>query len=104
MTEASEDEVLPLIYRPTRSQPREDTRTEFQKNLAVCLILISAGLERLAFYSLAGNLTFFLDSKTIQWHFPHTIIAPLIFLGNESNKISIKIFDFLEKVQVTFRH
>jgi hypothetical protein len=91
MTEASENEALPLLFRPTRSPPRADTRTEFVKKLAVCLILISAGLERLAFYSLAGNLTFFLDSKTIQWHFPHTIIAPLIFLGNKTNQ-SNKIY------------
>jgi hypothetical protein len=90
MNEATEDEVHPLILRPNRISARVDTRTALQKNLAVCLILISAGLERLAFYSLAGNLTFFLDSKIIRWNFPHTIIGPLIFLGNktkESNKI-----------------
>jgi hypothetical protein len=83
MIEATEDEVVPLIFRPNRILPKTDTRTPFQRNFAVCLILISAGFERLAFYSLAGNLTFFLNSKLIKWRFPHTIIAPLIFLGSK---------------------
>ena len=87
MAETVGDELTPLISRSTRIAPRTDTRTSWQRNLAVCLILLSAGLERLAFYSLAGNLTFFLDSKTIQWTFPDTIIAPLIFLGNRKNSI-----------------
>ncbi len=90
MTEVSTDEIVPLISRPNRIQ----SRTPFQRNLAICLILISAGLERLAFYSLAGNLTFFLDSKIIQWSFPHTIIAPLIFLGNRIEIYQKKIFYF----------
>ena len=86
MSEVTEDEIAPLLLRPNRLTPKVDTRTSFQRNLAVCLILISAGLERLAFYSLAGNLTFFLDSKLIKWRFPNTIIAPLIFLGNQKTK------------------
>lgn len=86
MAEINEDETSPLIYRPHRISPKTDTRTPFQRNFALTLILISAGFERLAFYSLAGNLTFFLDSKLIQWKFPHTIIAPLIFLGNTKNE------------------
>ncbi|CAF5178707.1 unnamed protein product, partial [Rotaria sp. Silwood1] len=57
------------------------------------LILLSAGLERLAFYSLAGNLTFFLDSTIIKWRFPHTIIAPLIFLG--TSYISALVFSWI---------
>lgn len=81
MSEVTENETTPLVFRPQRTLPIIDRRTVFERNFAVCLILISAGLERLAFYSLAGNLTFFLDSNIIQWKFPHTIIAPLIFLG-----------------------
>ena len=82
MSETTIDERTPLVFRPNRFSPIPDNRTPFQRNLAVCLILLSAGFERLAFYSLAGNLTFFLDSTLIKWTFPHTIIAPLIFLGN----------------------
>jgi hypothetical protein len=54
-----------------------------RRQLAVLIILISAGLERLAFYSFVGNLTFFFGSTLIQWQFPHTIIAPLLFLGRK---------------------
>lgn len=83
------DELTPLVHRPHHHLSRTDRRTPWQKNLAVCLVLLSAGLERLAFYSLAGNLTFFLDSKIIRWNFPHTIIAPLIFLGNKYFSLSV---------------
>lgn len=81
MTEPIADEASPLVIRLHRNAVKQDQRTPFQINLAVYLILLSAGFERLAFYSLAGNLTFFLDSTLIKWNFPHTIIAPLIFLG-----------------------
>ncbi|CAF2599209.1 unnamed protein product [Rotaria sp. Silwood2] len=93
MTEATPDEIVPLVFKPNRILPKTDTRTRFQRNLAVSLILISAGLERLAFYSLAGNLTFFLDSTIIKWRFPHTIIAPLIFLG--TSYISALVFSWI---------
>jgi hypothetical protein len=93
MTEATEDEVLPLVFRPNHMLSRIDRRTPFQKNFALCLILLSAGLERLAFYSLAGNLTFFLNSRIVNWNFPNTIIAPLIFLGKKK-KILYENFTF----------
>ncbi len=83
MTDTSVDETSPLIFHPPRISNIPDERTLFQRKLSVWLILSSAGFERLAFYSLAGNLTFFLDSKLIKWTFPHTIIGPLIFLGNK---------------------
>lgn len=82
MTEVTNEEITPIVYRSDSSLSRTlDTRSPFAKKFAVVLILISVGFERLAFYSLAGNLTFFLDSNIIGWIFPHTIIAPLIFLG-----------------------
>ncbi|CAF1488802.1 unnamed protein product [Adineta steineri] len=94
MNETNTDESLPLLFEPNHLLRRtNDTRTPFQRNLAVYLILFSAGLERLAFYSLAGNLTFFLDSKLIKWTFPHTIIAPLIFLG--TSYISALVFSWV---------
>ncbi|CAF3686742.1 unnamed protein product [Rotaria sp. Silwood1] len=93
MDEATVGEAVPLVFKPNRILPKSDTRTTFQKNLAVSLILLSAGLERLAFYSLAGNLTFFLDSTIIKWRFPHTIIAPLIFLG--TSYISALVFSWI---------
>ena len=81
MADTSVGEAVPLMFHPSRVPTRLDTRTKLQKKLAVSLILISAGLERLAFYSLAGNLTFFLTSDEIKWIFPNPIIASLIFLG-----------------------
>jgi len=101
--EATTDEVAPLIFQPRRVGPKTDTRTPFQRNLAVYLILFSAGFERLAFYSLAGNLTFFLDSTLIKWRFPHTIIAPLIFLGKKLNLTQSNIPYFvLNRYQLHF--
>jgi hypothetical protein len=94
MAEATADEVVPLVFKPNRILPKVDTRTTFQRNFTVCLILLSAGFERLAFYSLAGNLTYFLDSTLIKWRFPNTIIAPLIFLGKPIKYISTEI-DFV---------
>ncbi|CAF1532994.1 unnamed protein product, partial [Adineta steineri] len=60
MTDTSIDEVSPLIFHSSRIPNTPDNRTQFQRKLSVWLILISAGLERLAFYSLAGNLVLFL--------------------------------------------
>jgi hypothetical protein len=79
----STDEGAALLVSLDSILIRPVQRSSLQRKLAVYLILISSGLERLAFYSLAGNLTFFLDSHLIQWNFPHTIIAPLIFLGKQ---------------------
>ncbi|CAF1541779.1 unnamed protein product [Adineta ricciae] len=93
MSETTVDEATPLVLTSQRTLLRSDQRTTFQRNLAVYLILFSAGFERLAFYSLAGNLTFFLDSKLISWRFPHTIIAPLIFLG--TSYISAIVFSWI---------
>ncbi|CAF0972504.1 unnamed protein product [Adineta ricciae] len=73
MSETTVDEATPLVLTPQRTSLRS--------------------FERLAFYSLAGNLTFFLDSKLINWRFPHTIIAPLIFLG--TSYISAIVFSWI---------
>ncbi len=97
MNDVTGDEMAPLIVNPSRILHRIDRRTPFQRNLAVCLILLSAGFERLAFYSLAGNLTFFLDSKLTHWTFPHTVIAPLIFLGINKFFFIKKIFYMLKR-------
>ena len=83
MNEVTTEEIAPLVFRPSHLSSQSNTRTAWQTNFVVSLILLSAGFERLAFYALAGNLTFFLDSNQIGWIFPHTIIAPLIFLGNQ---------------------
>jgi hypothetical protein len=104
MNDATEDEMTPLVVKPSRTLYKIDRRTSFQRNLAVCLILLSTGFERLAFYSLAGNLTFFLDSKLIHWTFPHTIIAPFIFLGKIKKIFYQKNILYFKKVQVIYQH
>lgn len=95
MGDASDGEAaVPLMFFPSRIPVQRDRRTDFQKKVAVRLILISAALERLAFYSLAGNLTFFLTADSIGWIFPYPLIASLIFLG----KINTKNFRQNEKI------
>ena len=75
MTDTSVDEASPLIFRTTRIPTVNDNRTDFQRKLSVWLILLSAGFERLAFYSLAGNLVLFLTSDDINWTPIHSVTA-----------------------------
>jgi hypothetical protein len=84
MTDTNVNEISPLIFRPTRIPNIPDERTVFQQKLSVWLILLSAGFERLAFYSLAGNLVLFLTSDNIQWSSSHSVIVSFIFLGKNN--------------------
>ena len=83
MTDIDVDPTTPLVLSVPRTPRRHDARSKSKKRLALASIICSAGLERLAFYSLAGNLTFFLTSNDIKWQFPNPIIASLIFLGKK---------------------
>jgi hypothetical protein len=94
MTDTTTDETVPLLLSSSSSSTTIDRRTHCRRTFAVVFILISAGLERLAFYSLIGNLTFFLDSHLIQWKFPHTIIVPLIFLGKQTSMKTVSRYLF----------
>ena len=91
--EATNDEIAPLLFPSNNRQSRPEQNSQWRFTFAVYLIIFSAGLERLAFYSLAGNLTFFLGSHLIGWHFPHTVTATLIFLG--VSYISALIFSYV---------
>jgi len=75
------DEGAPLIFHTSRAPMKIDNRTQFEKKLAVWLILLAVGFERLAFYSLAGNLVLFLTSDVISWTSLHSVTALLIFFG-----------------------
>ncbi|CAF1932517.1 unnamed protein product [Rotaria magnacalcarata] len=81
MTDASVDEISPLIFITRNISNVADNRTVFQQKLSVWLILLSAGFERLAFYSLAGNLVLFLTSDNIHWTPIHSVTTSFIFLG-----------------------
>jgi hypothetical protein len=83
MTDTSVDETSPLIFHPPRISNIPDERTLFQRKLSVWLILSSAGFERLAFYSLAGNLVLFLTSDRMHWSSTHSVIVSFIFLGKK---------------------
>lgn len=81
MTNSAIDEVTPLIFQASQRPSRKDTRNQVQKKLSVWLILITVGFERLAYYSLVGNLVLFLTSDSIRWTELHSITASLIFYG-----------------------
>jgi hypothetical protein len=85
MSDTNIDEVAPLMFHYSRVPTKTDNRTQFQKNLAVWLILLAVGLERLAFYSLAGNLILFLTSDHIQWSTAHSTTASFVFFGKIIN-------------------
>lgn len=76
------DERVPLIFRTSSSPPPVDNRTQFERKLAVWFILIAVACERLAFYSLAGNLVLFLSSDAIRWSSIHSVGGSFFFFGN----------------------
>jgi hypothetical protein len=93
MTDTSIDETSPLIYHHRRLSDTSDEQTISQQRISVWLILLSAGFERLAFYSLAGNLVLFLTSGNIHWSITHSILVSFIFLGkNNLNRKSFFIY------------
>lgn len=87
MTDTNVDEISPLIFNADRTSNTPDDRTQFEQKISVWLILLSAGLERLAFYSLAGNLVLFLTSDNINWTTVHSITASFIFLGKKNQQL-----------------
>jgi hypothetical protein len=105
MTDDSIDERAPLIFRTSSVSAKVDNRTSSQKRLAVWLILLAVGFERLAFYSLAGNLVLFLTSNSIRWSSFHSITASLTFFGKIIHLYYsiIFIFNVFLKVQVIYQ-
>lgn len=83
MTDTAVDEISPLIFRSTSIVNKTDERTDLQRKISVWLILLSAGFERLAFHSLAGNLVLFLISDYIQWSSTNSVTVSFIFLGKK---------------------
>jgi hypothetical protein len=91
----SVNERAPLVFRTSSVSVKTDNRTQFQRRLAVWSILLAVGFERLAFYSLAGNLVLFLTSNSIGWSPFHGITALLSFLGKNKNRIDIDYSYFM---------
>ncbi|CAF1251419.1 unnamed protein product, partial [Didymodactylos carnosus] len=74
-------EAAPLLYRPPGAAPLHDNRSNFRRRLAIFIILVSTAFERLAFYSLIGNLLLLLASKSFQWKQFNALTTSFIFLG-----------------------
>lgn len=69
-------ETTPLIPHNTSAKLKPT-----HQNVACAAILVAEGLERLAFYSLAGNLLFFLTSSPLCWESYLATVAQLILTG-----------------------
>jgi hypothetical protein len=102
MADDSVNERAPLVFRPSSVTAKTDNRTSFQKRLAVWSILLAVGFERLAFYSLAGNLVLFLTSNSIRWSSFHSITALLSFIS-KNNFYQLFIFYLFLKVLVIYQ-
>ncbi|CAF2586135.1 unnamed protein product [Rotaria sp. Silwood2] len=98
MTDTSIDELSPLVFQISRISPKADNRTSIQKKFSVWLILITVALERLAFFSLVGNLILFLTSNSIRWTSLHSIMASLIFYG--TSYISALAFSWISDAKL----
>ncbi|CAF3415129.1 unnamed protein product [Rotaria sp. Silwood1] len=98
MTDASIGESSPLVFHISGISPKTDNRTSMQKRFAVWFILITVAFERLAFFSLVGNLVLFLSSNSIRWTSFHSIIASLIFYG--TSYISTLVFSWISDAKL----
>ncbi len=80
--EEEEEEVIPLVSRPGIFSPVRDIRQNYERQLAVYLILASILFERIAFYSIATNITVTLQSnQTFKWSPQHSSTVSNIFSG-----------------------
>lgn len=84
MAGLSVDELSPLMFHTSRAPLKTDMRSTWQKRFSIFFVLLAVGFERLAFYSLSGNLILFLTSDHIRWTSRHSLNASFIFFGNES--------------------
>ncbi|CAF4119330.1 unnamed protein product, partial [Rotaria magnacalcarata] len=98
MANTAIDELCPLVFHPKHIPTKIDNRTKTQKALSVWFILITVGFERLAFYSLAGNLVLFLTSDSIRWTSFNSITASLIFYG--TSYISAVVFSWISDAKL----
>lgn len=73
----SADERTPLIIPGIRSQIAPSR----QRMLARAAILFAEGFERIACYSVSGNLVFFLTKEPLCWPDPSATAAVLVFTG-----------------------
>ncbi|XP_014670145.1 PREDICTED: solute carrier family 15 member 4-like [Priapulus caudatus] len=70
-----------------------DQRPAWKKKVACAAILITEILERVAFYSLAGNLVLFLNKRPLEWVSYDASVAVLVFLG--SSHLAAPLFGWI---------
>lgn len=77
-----EEEEMPVVLVSNTPTTTRNSERSCQNQLAVYLILMSLLLERMAFYSIAANLTVGLgQGSPLQWSDKNIIIAEFIFTG-----------------------
>ena len=85
MSNSDFDDSTPLLHNYGIPTPIRDDRKDYQKRLAVYLILTSILFERIAFYTLAANLALGLNSDTQSFSkTENPAILTFIFLGNSN--------------------
>lgn len=72
---ASSAERIPLLQRPV------DFALTRRTQLACAAVLVAEGLERLCYYSLQGNLVFFLSKAPLCWPISLAVYAQLVLSG-----------------------
>ncbi len=82
MDASNTHEATPLVFRYGIPAPVRDTRTSYQKRLAVYFILASTLFERIAFYALMTTLfTTLRLPEPFHWETRHSKTAAYIFSG-----------------------
>ena len=70
-----------LLSRSGIPYDEPDYRRPYQRQLAICLILASTALERLAFYALIINLVISLKTGALRWSSDNIITVSFLFSG-----------------------
>jgi hypothetical protein len=81
MSDQRINETSLLISRTGVPYAKPDNRQSYQRQLAICFILASTALERIAFYSLVINLVIVLQSNDLSWDPDNSITVSFIFSG-----------------------
>lgn len=79
--QASNDEKISDTSAVNTSTKLQNTKESCENQQAVYLILVCLVLERIAFYSIATNLTASLGNNYFKWSERNVLIAEFMFTG-----------------------
>lgn len=79
--QARDDDNIPDASTVNTSTKSQNAGEPCQNQQAVYLLLVCLVLERIAFYSIATNLTASLGNNYFKWNERNVLIAELIFTG-----------------------